>query len=463
MLNKSTPLLERKLTGAIIAISILVGGCGSKGETTNDAPPQQSQAVTVEIQNITAERVRDSTQFVGSLEAQQRVSLAPRVDGRIVDLAVNEGDFVERGQLVVQLQLDREQAEVDSAVSNVNIRQANVSNAEAEASAAEAEEASQIAAIEEAQADLRDLEAEVELAQVNIERAKFLVQQGAQAQQNLDERERDLASAIARRDAGREALNAAQKALTAAKARTKAARSRVESEKAALAQARAQVNVANQNLDYNRILAPISGTVGDIFPKEGDYVEAGEELTTINQNETLDLNISVPVERATDLELGLPVEIVNENGEVRANGRISFVSPRVNRTEQSVLAKASFPNNGSLRDDQFVRARVIWSERPGVLVPTAAVSRIGGQNFVFLATEETRENGESIMVAQQIPVKLAEVQDQSYQVISGVESGDKIIVSGILNLSDGTPIQTEAAASESEKPKETASNHESSN
>lgn len=459
MLNKNTPLLERKVTGVIIAISILVGACGNKGENASNAS-EQPQAVTVEVQNIAATEVRDSTQFVGSLEARQRVTLAPRVDGRIVDIAVDEGDLVERGQLVVQLQLDREQAEVDSAVSNVSIRQANVSNAEAEASASEAEEASAIAAVEEAKAALRELEAEVELAQTNIDRAKFLVKEGAQSQQDLDNARRDFNTAIAQRDAGREALNAAQKALGAAKARTKAALSTVESEKASLSQARAQVNVASQNLDYNRVVAPISGTVGDILPKEGDYVEVGEQLTTINQNETLELNISVPVERAPDLEIGLPVEIVDESGEVRANGRISFISPRVDRTEQSVLAKASFANNGSLRDDQFVRAKVIWSEQEGVLVPTDAVSRIGGQNFVFVATEKTGENGETMMVAQQIPVQLGDVQNQSYQVISGVESGDKLIVSGILNLSDGVPIQTETAVEESQKSEETASNTE---
>ncbi|WP_072013859.1 efflux RND transporter periplasmic adaptor subunit [Myxosarcina sp. GI1] len=460
---KNNLFLERKVTGAVIAIAILVSGCGNKGENANNAQQQQPQAVKVKLKNLTAGKVRDSTQFVGSLEAKQRVSLAPRVDGRIVDIAVNEGDNVERGQLMVQLQLDRERAEVDSASSNVSIQRANVSNAQAEARAAEAEEASAVAAVQEARANLRELESEVELARTNINRSKFLVKEGAQAQQELDNNRRNLETAIARRDSAQEALVAAQKAINAAKARTRAALAEVDSQKASLAQAKAQVNVASQNLDYNRVVAPITGTVGDILPKEGDYVEAGERLTTIAQNEILDLNISVPVERAPDLEVGLPVEIVDDNGEARVSGRISFVSPSVNRTEQSVLAKATFPNNGSLRDEQFVRARVIWSEQSGILVPTEAVSRIGGQSFVFVATEATKKNGETMLIAKQRPVKLGDVQNQSYQVISGVESGDKLVVSGILNLSDGTPIQTATAAKESEEAKEAVSEVRTSN
>ncbi len=105
---------------------------------------------------------------------------------------------------------------------------------------------------------------------------------------------------------------------------------------------------------------------------------------------------------------------------------------------QSILVKMAFRNNGSLRDRQYVQVRVIWDTQPGVLVPTSAISSLGGQKFVFVA-----QPGESqdALVAKQVPVKVGAIQGQSYQVISGVKPGDRIAVSRILDLKDGRSIK----------------------
>ena len=433
--------LRQKLLGTLIIISCLTSAC-------SESAPQASepQAISVKLEEIKTDTIQESDRFVGTLEAKQRVILAPRVDGRIVEITVSEGDEVRQGQLIIQLQQTREQEQVNAAISNVNIQRANLTNAEAELRVAKAEVASAKAEVEQARADLREQKAELELARANMERTKFLVKEGAESQQTLDNRTRDLDAAHAQLDALTQAVNVDQKTLIAAQERVKSAASAVDREKAGLNQAQAQVGVASQNLDFNRIVAPIDGVVGDIIPKVGDYVDTGDELTTITQNETLDLNISVPIERAAQLKVGLPVEIIDSKGKDAVEGKISFVSPRVNRSEQAILAKATFPNNGSLKDNQFVRARVIWEDEPGVLIPTEAVSRIGGQNFVFVA-EEQESDGEVILVAKQRPVTLGNIQGQAYQVISGVKAGEKLVVSGILNLADGVPIAPESLTS----------------
>ncbi|MDJ0692022.1 MAG: efflux RND transporter periplasmic adaptor subunit [Xenococcaceae cyanobacterium MO_188.B32] len=437
-----TSRLRQKLLGTVILISCLTSACG-------ESAPQASepQAISVKLEEIETATIQESDRFVGSLEAKQRVILAPRVDGRIIGIAVSEGDRVKQGQLIIQLQQTREQEEVNAAISNVNIQRANLTNAEAALKVAEAEVASAKAAVEQRKADLREEEADLELAKANLERIKFLVAEGAESKQILDNRIRDLNAAIAQRDALKEAVNSSQKTLMAAQARVRAAASAVDREKAGLDRAQAQAGVASQNLDFNRLVAPIDGVVGNIIPKVGDYVDTGDELTTITQNDTLDLNINVPIERSSQLKIGLPVEIINGQGKNNITGKISFISPRVNRREQAILAKATFSNNGSLKDNQFVRARVIWEDEPGVLIPTEAISRIGGQNFVFVAEEQKSEDGTVALVAKQKPVVLGNIQGQSYQVISGVETGEQLVVSGILNLFDGVPIAAESLTS----------------
>lgn len=437
-MQKNSAIVSKAL-GASLLFLVLTG-CGKQQPEAQVTPP----AVPVAVKDLGNNQVKSSSEFVGSLEAKQRVSLAPRVDGRIVEVAVSEGDTVKQGDLIVQLQTSREQGEVDAAKSQVNIQRSNVTDAEAALRVAEAEVASAEADVEQSKADLRKQEAEFKLAQTNLERTKFLVKQGAQSQQILDNRTRDLGAAKAQTDALKAALNSSQKALGAAQEQVVSARSKIAGQQAALEQSESRVDIATNNLDFNRVTAPIDGVVGDIQPKIGDYLEAGDQITSITQDNALELNISVPIEQATQLKLGLPVEVIDRQRKAIAEGDISFISPRADRNSQGVLVKAAINNNGQLKDDTVVNARVIWSEQAGILVPTESISRLAGKSFVFVAVEQKQKDGKTAMVAKQKPVELGAIQGQSYQVISGLQPGDRLITSGILNLTDGVTVTTEA-------------------
>jgi RND family efflux transporter MFP subunit len=439
--------MTRKITNKALGVSLLflaLTGCGKQPEA--QAPPP---ALPVETKNLDDATVQSSSEFVGNIEAKQRVALAPRVAGRIIQIAVQEGDTVKKGDLILELQLDREQGEVEAAQSEVSIQRANVSDAQAELSAVEAEVASAEAAVQQSQADLREQEARLKLAETNLERAKFLVKQGAQSQQSLDNSTRDLNAAKAQTDALKAAVNSSQKTLAATQARVNSARSAIAGQQAALQQAEARVGIATDSLDYNRLTAPIDGVVGDIQPQVGDYVQVGAQVTSIIQDNALELNISVPIEQASQLKLGLPVEVIDRQRKAIAEGDINFISPRADRNSQGVLVKAAINNNGQLKDDTVVNARVIWSEQTGILVPTESISRLAGKSFVFVAVEQKQQDGKTALVAKQKPVELGVIQGQSYQVISGLKPSDRLITSGILNLTDGATVTTQAANNQS--------------
>jgi multidrug efflux pump subunit AcrA (membrane-fusion protein) len=83
--------------------------------------------------------------------------------------------------------------------------------------------------------------------------------------------------------------------------------------------------------------------------------------------------------------------------------------------------------------------KVIWDKRPGVLVPTTAVTRLGKETFVFVA-----EPSGSGFVARQRLVKLGDIEGNNYQVESGLKPGEKVVVSRVLILRDGVPITPES-------------------
>ncbi len=218
------------------------------------------------------------------------------------------------------------------------------------------------------------------------------------------------------------------------------ARSTLEAAQAQVDSLEAQVREQQVQLRYYRIAAPADGVVGDIPVREGDYVTPQTVLTTIDRNDRLEVYVSVPVERAAGLQLGMPVLIVDRAGATLATSRISFISPQVNDETQSVLVKALVENpGGRLRAEQFIRARIVWGTFQAPVVPTIAVTRLNGQPFIFVA-----EGRDGSLVARQRAVQLGEIFGNDYVVRKGLEPGERVVTSGMQKLRDGTPITPES-------------------
>ncbi|MGC2530753.1 MAG: efflux RND transporter periplasmic adaptor subunit [Candidatus Acidiferrum sp.] len=243
--------------------------------------------------------------------------------------------------------------------------------------------------------------ATVQLAKVNLERAQKLYAAGVISKQDLDN---------------------AQSTYDSAEAQLKSLSDQVEQQKV--------------ELHYYDVSAPVDGIVGDIPVRVGDRVTVSTLLTTVNLPGALEAYIYVPADRAKQLHLGLPVRLLDENGNAVSETHITFVSPQVETDTQTVLAKAAVANpKDQLRIAQQVRAQVTWGAHDGPVVPVLAVQRINGQAFVFVAAHEG--NG---TVARERLLKLGDTIGNDYAVLDGLKAGDHIIVSGTQFLQDGMPV-----------------------
>jgi len=214
----------------------------------------------------------------------------------------------------------------------------------------------------------------------------------------------------------------------------------LDTAKAQLQSLDAQVKQQQVQLHYYRVLAPREGIVGDIPVRVGDRVVTSTLLTTVDQPGALEAYLYVHVERSSELKMGMPVEIVDATGKSMAESRITFISPQVDNSTQSILAKATISNHRErLRTSQFIRARVVWGERHAPRVPVLSVITLGGQHFVFVAQSE---NGK--IVARQKMLHLGEMIGNDYVVLDGIGAGDKVIVSGTQFLTDGAPVSPQA-------------------
>lgn len=423
---------KRKINrlGLLLSLAILCGGSvvwlwPKQNHVSVALEPESAAALPVKLQKLDVSAIEISSEFVGVLEAQQRVRLRPDSEGRIVEVLVASGTSVSPGTPLIRLRPDKNRAQLNSANAKISSLRAALKQAESELSAAEAEQAREAA--------------ELRLQEEEFQRTRFLVDKGAQSVQNLDRVNRDRQAALASVEVTQRRIKAAEAAIDAAKAD--------------LRQAEAEADLEQEHLQDTEIAAPIAGIIGDIPVKVGDYVDNADTLTTITQNQALELRLTIPVEYILQLRIGLPVELrTAQEGDPLVVGEISFVSPTVDATSQAVLAKARFPNpQGILRDQQFVRARIIWEQVPGILAPTSAITRLGNQTFVFVAqATAANESEEPQSIAALRAVKLGSLQGNYYQVVDGLEPGETLITSGLLNLSDGVPIMPELADSTTE-------------
>lgn len=484
--HKRNPLLDRPWL-PIVGILLLLVGAGwgwnwwANSRASNNAAPSgavagQAQAVPVKLAAVELDSVEDSSQLVGTLESRRSVALKPELDGRISQILVSEGDRVRQGQVLVRLDSDDVEAElfqakaelenakaalaeVEAGSRSEEIAEAKASLQQAQARLSNAKAGARPEEIAQAEAQVEAAKAEAELARQRVDRYRNLQQEGAistdQFQEYvteerlstaaLQEAEKRLSQARKSRSSDIDELAAAveQEKQTLRRLENGARPEEIAQAKARVAQAAAAVRIVEVTVQKTKILAPFSGKIGAIPAKVGDYVSQGDELTTITESDFLELNLSVPIDRYGDLRQGLPVEILDSQGKTLGRGKISFISPKAASNSQLVLAKAVFENsNGQLLDSQLVQAKVIWDTNPGILVPATAVSRLGGQTFVFVAQTPSSPDAETTeLVANQRQVTLGALQGNSYQVLEGLKAGEKIVTAGILNLRDGAPIQ----------------------
>jgi RND family efflux transporter MFP subunit len=355
------------------AAALLTGTLFLLGGCHSAPPAAPPQALPVQVAPVTLNPVPQSDTYVATIKSRRSATLQPQVSGNITRILVKSGDMVRAGQVLMTI-----------------------------------DPLQQVASVQQAQGTQAQKSAVYDYNKIEVERQRKLYAEGVTSKDTLD---------------------AAEQAYSNSRGDYNSSVGQTQTQKAVL--------------NYYQIRAPFAGTVGDIPVHVGDFVQpdpvaGAATLTTVDEITDLEAYIDIPAERATQIHMGLPVEIVGEDGQVVVRSTVSFISPQVDNGLQSVLVKAEIPHTAqTLRNEQLVKARIVWSTAPTPTVPVLAVTRIGGQSFVYVA----QSDGKGGYVCKQVPVTLGDTLDNSYPVLAGLHPGDKVIISGIQFLADGVPVQ----------------------
>ena len=371
------PNARKGLLFAGLSTLLMLTGCSGQDGEGQQAGAGGMPPAAVVVQQATLADVTVRQDYAGRARGAREVEVRARISGILEQRLYEEGQMVREGDALFRI--DRKPA---------------------------------AAALQRARAQRQVAEADVQQAEREWNRISSLFERNA-----VSERDRD----------------SAQSALELARAN--------------LAVANAGVAQAELDLGYTDVTAPISGVTSlEDFP-EGSLIDTGTLLTTIVQLDPVHVRFALPendanIRRAAregmvraDQEQNVSARLVLADGsEYGLDGRIDFTASTLDPRTGTVSARAVFPNPEQvIVPGQFVRVRVeLQSFDDVITVPERAVTQ--GQNgpVVYVVDDDSK--------ARVREVELGPVSDGRQILLSGLDEGDRYIVSGLVNLRDGAAV-----------------------
>ena len=203
---------------------------------------------------------------------------------------------------------------------------------------------------------------------------------------------------------------------------------------AQLESARAAEAGANKQWQKTRLTAPFSGVVSRREISVGDVVAMGNELFTVVDPRSMQLEASVPVSALGSIKVGSVVdfEVSGYEGQQFA-GTIKRVSPEVDPGTRQVRVVVNIPNAGSLVAGLFAKGRVVTESRNAIAVPITAIDQRG-------ATPTARRIKDGKVESIAVQLGLRDDVGGLVEVTGGLARGDTVLTGGAMSVAAGTPV-----------------------
>ena len=337
-------------------------------------------------------------QATGYITARRQATVSTQITGTLTQVLIEEGDRVQKGQVIARLE--------DSALrAGLNVAQANISSAQAQIAQAQAQ-------LAQATADMR--------------RQDELAASGMLSKQAAEQARTAVATYTAQLDARRREADAA----------------------------RAQLAQAQVNFDYATVRAPFAGVVTVKAAQVGEIVSplsAGGGFTrtgvgTIVDMESLEVDVDVSEAYIGQIKPDMPCEaVLDAYPDWKVPSHVIAIVPSADRGKATVKVRVALEQkDGRMVPDMGVRVSFLGS-RPtaapaqapkGVLVPMQAVAQRDGQSLVFVVIDGK---------VQQRAVKPAAQDTGSMKLLpDGVKPGERVVLSPPASLHDGAEVRIES-------------------
>jgi multidrug efflux pump subunit AcrA (membrane-fusion protein) len=404
----------------VAALGLTAASCGGSSAQANKKEAPAAPAAPAAVDVTTAPAIlRDLPRFVeatGSLAADEQTDVAPIVGGRVVSVGVDLGTYVQKGQVIAQL---------DSGDARLRLEQAQAGLAQANSAVTQAEARIGLAPGQRFDptkvAEVGAARAAYDLAEKNLRRYQQLLESGDISRSAYDQQR-------AQRDQLREQYQAA---LTQANQSYAA----VQTARAAAQAAQVQVQQAQKGIRDVTIYSPISGYVTERAADVGEFVSTSSKVATVARTNPLRGRIDIPAQAIATVSVGQSVSVsVSTYPDRSFSGRVARVSPSVSAQSRTLTVEAEVENGENLlRPGQFATIRVLMPQSdPAVLVPVRAVRTDQTTSRVYVIQDG---------VARERLVSTGRQDGDLIEVKGNVSANDIVATSNVEQLADGVPVR----------------------
>jgi RND family efflux transporter MFP subunit len=354
------------------------------------------------VEAVRQDSVPRAVDVVGTLAAVDQVTISSEADGKVRAILADLGDRVKAGQVLVQLDSEKQQYTYEQ-------QQAALARALAQYGAPDPQhlpENEKTPEVQRANADL------VQATQA-FDRATELFKRTLISQQALDD---------------------AHAALESKRATYTAALQNGKNLRASIQASEATMKLAGRQLRDTEIRAPFDGFVEKRLVNLGELVRTQVPVMTVVRLDPLKVVAEIPEKMAPWIRDGQTVALKVDAYQDRTfTGKVSRISPGVNTATRAFPFEALVPNaDTTLKPGTFARVHIESGKVDSVLtVPYAALQYRYGVNRVFVV-EGGKLSIRELTVGQRLGDRI--------EVMSGVKAGDRVVVADVDTLADGTPV-----------------------
>ncbi len=382
---------------------------------TQETPSFENRTNNVDVETANLGSLTREIAYVGTTAPLQQVSVRSQVEGRLLNLAVDTGDFVPKGTVLAELEdnllavaVNREQAELAALESELARAEIQVKNAQIRL-----EEA--IVQLEQAESDATRY---VELAKTGL-----IAQQQAESYQT--------AAKVAQK-----AVLSSREQVNTEKQGVAAARGRIAAQKAVIAE-------QQQRQAFTTLTAPIDGVILTTTEEPGNLIQPGEEILQIGDFSRV--KVIVPLS-----ELDLGSISLGQTAEVKLDafmndsfvGKITSIAPLADANARQLSVEVTVPNiERKIKGGLLARVTFDSSKQPRVIVPESAIIEENSANYIFIVDEITTDR--QTTVTKQ-PVELGDRANGKVEIITGIKPETKFVVRSNRPLQDRETVNLSA-------------------
>lgn len=199
--------------------------------------------------------------------------------------------------------------------------------------------------------------------------------------------------------------------------------------------AQARLTTAQTEVEYHHLVAPFSGTIGLLDFSRGQMVSVGSELLTLDDLSVMQLDLQIPERYLSMLSKGMQVTASSRAWPSETfTGKVVAIDSRINPETLNLRIRVQFDNqHNQLKPGMMMSAELVFPAINEPIVPVQALEYSGTKRFVYVLKANNKVQRTEVLLGGRIK--------DSVLIESGVEVGARIIVQGLVNMSDGLQVK----------------------